>query len=326
MSTTVKFAIEEFLQVRLLSNVSDGTLRLYRHRLNVFSSRVPEHLSEIQVSDLRSFFLYLRDERVPHADSTRRPAAVEAGVSAHTLDGYFRLLSSFWRWCDGEGYLTDTQRQFFRRGRMPRPRVEQEIRPVYDDGDIDALLDACANDERPESMYRDRAILLMLLESGMRVVELCSLTDETVELKNQRARIRGKGGKYRWVFWHQDTAKALMYYLEWRRGERGGPLFRSVWGDRDGSISPEAVRSLMRRLSDRSGVTLPPGAPIHALRHTFAHRALDAGLDISQVSQLLGHSSIEVTMRYLREHPGRLQEVHRKIFEQLELGGGINSQ
>jgi site-specific recombinase XerD len=70
---------------------------------------------------------------------------------------------------------------------------------------------------------------------------------------------------------------------------------------------------MFRRLAERAGVTLPRGAPVHALRHTFAHEALDAGIDISQVSQLLRHSNVETTMRYLREDPEALQEIYQQI-------------
>jgi DNA-binding Xre family transcriptional regulator len=70
---------------------------------------------------------------------------------------------------------------------------------------------------------------------------------------------------------------------------------------------------MLRTLAKRAGVDLPKGAPVHGFRHTFAHDMLDAGGDISQVSQLLGHAHIETTMIYLRERPEKLQKIHSSL-------------
>jgi integrase/recombinase XerD len=313
-------AIKKFLKHRKLKDIEAESLGLYQRIFRQWLAwrgkhKLSQRLDEVSLDELQDFLAYLHDEHIPYENNTHRTPAKTPGLAPATIDVYYRLLRAFWRWCDSYEFLTSQQARFFMRDRIPRPKLEQKIRRHYDETEIEKLLDACQDDE-PEQTYRDRAIIYMLLESGMRASELCSLTDEDVELKNRRARLRGKGGKYRWVYWHIETAVALMHYLKHRRGGKGGPLFRGIGSTNDGErLSRDGLRSILRRLAKRAGITLPEGAPVHAFRHTFAHRALDAGRDISEVSQLLGHSNVATTMRYLREYPNRLQDIHRRIFE-----------
>lgn len=316
----VDSAIEQFLAHRRLRGVASATMGLYARWLTTWRDwrdgrGLPGHLEAIELAELRDFFAYLRDEHVPHGGNTHRPASPQRGLSPATIHSYHRVLSAFWGFCRDEEWLTERQARYFSRGRIPRPKVEQPIRSIYSEEEIERLLGACDSSD-PEESYRDRAIILLLLESGMRAAELCSLTDADVELRQRRARIRGKGGKYRWIFWHVSTSRALLHYLECRRGERGGSLFRGLtWKNDGGALTPDALHALLRRRCEQGGVELAGRAPVHTLRHTFAHRAIAQGCAISEVSQLLGHASLETTMRYLREHPDGLQRAHKRMFE-----------
>ena len=76
------------------------------------------------------------------------------------------------------------------------------------------------------------------------------------------------------------------------------------------------MRSLIKRIAADAGIALPKGAPLHCLRHGFAHAALGNGADISEVSQLMGHASIITTMEYLRDDDDRLHDAYDRIFRQ----------
>mgnify|MGYP001366459243 CR=1 FL=1 len=208
-------------------------------------------------------------------------------------------------------WLSADQAQYWANDRIPRPLgTEPEPRPYCEDDQFEALLEA-AGDGADEKSARDRAILLLLWESGMRAGELCGLTDAQLDTRNRQASIVGKGRKRAWVFWGSRAGAALLRYIALRRGERGGalPVFRGVSSRNNGGpLTPNAVRLMIKAL----GVKLPKGAPVHFLRHAFAHRNLDAGLETSQVQQLMRHSSIETTLRYLLERPDRLRALHQR--------------
>lgn len=289
-----------FLNHRRVKNVAGETLRLYDRVLTSWRSwRVQRErsdlLEEVAVPDFTDFL----------------GALSEAGKMPNTVESYRRTLRAFWRYLDGEGLLSEAQRHFWANGRIPRPLgLQPDPRPYCDD-DLFAQLLRAAGDGADEQSARDRAILLLLWESGMRVGEICDLVDEQLDMRRRRAWIVGKGRKKAWVFWGPQAGAAILRYLQLRRGGRGGqlPLFRGVSSRNNGGpMTPNAVRLMIKRL----GVALPKGAPVHFIRHAFAHRNLDAGLDTSQVQQLMRHSSIETTLRYLQERPDELQELHRQ--------------
>jgi site-specific recombinase XerD len=313
----VEDAIAQFLQHCRVKNLTPATLRNYTRWLRAWQTWRSERglsdaLANVTRADFTDYLAYLQGERVAYCDNPHRPNA-QTGLSANSVAGAHRTLRALWRWLANEECLSGEQARYFNNGRIPAPRLEEEPRPVYNEESFQRLLDA-ARSEDPEEHYRDHLILHMLAETGMRVSELCNLTDEQIDQAKCRARIRGKGGKWRFVFWSDDTTYHLARYLEFRRGEPGGPLLRGIGSKNDGNaLNGDSIRKLLRRLSQKSGVELPRGAPVHAIRHTFAHRGLHAGLDISQVAQLLGHSDVATTMRYLRANPDELQEIYERM-------------
>lgn len=310
-------AVQEFLNHRQQRRVSPGTLRTYHKLLETWltwrdSEGLGPDVQDIEIAELRQFFGHLQ-ERVPHRDNPHRPPSKhQTGWSGGAQASMWRVLRAFWRWLDAEELLTSRQQRFFAAQRIPRPREQQVIREIYSDDQIAALLSACASSNL-EEQHRNRAIILLLLESGMRVSELCSLTFERVE--RRQARIDAKGGGERWVFWGPGAnAEVNLYKLYTKRRE--GILFLQLADRSRGKpLTPDAVRSLIKRLAEHAGVTLP-ARPVHALRHTFARRALAAGIDGYYLQQLLGHSSTDTTARYVREYPDVLRKVHQRMFEQ----------
>lgn len=322
--TTIQDAIGLFLDHRRLGGRAVGTLQLYARQLALWHTwrtvrAYVDDIAQVDIVELRAFFAYLRQEHIPFgAPSSPRPPRpgrlAESGVAAH-----WRTLRAFWRFLDAEELLLDPQKRFFQR--IEPPRLKKTPRPACDHTTLDRLLTACGDGTNEESA-RNRAIVLLLAESGMRIAELCGLTDRQVVLRKRRARLRGKGEKWRTVFWRATGAAALLRYLMLRRGVpyddiSEAPLLRGCSHRNNGAaLTPDLVRSLIKRIADDAGVKLPYGAPLHFFRHGFAHDAIAAGADISEVSQLMGHASITTTMEYLRDEDDRLQDAYDRIFRQ----------
>lgn len=303
----IDLAIESFLAHRRDANCASGTLRLYGRQLWEWRGWLRAEgragaVANLAIEDLREFFAQLRGKR-------------ERPLSENTRASYHRTLRAFWSYLAAEGALTDDQRRFF--VRIAAPSVPDDPRPSIGEATIDRLVRACGDGQTEESA-RNRAIVLLLAETGMRISELCNLTDAVTEPRMRRARVlRAKGGKHRMVFWQPSGAAALARYLLLRRGKSGGdrPLFRGCSARNNGGpITPDSVRAALKRIANDAKIALPKGAPLHAIRHGFAHAAIAGGAQLTDLADLLGHADLETTRIYLRNDDDRLEAAYQRIF------------
>lgn len=320
---TIESAAESFLQHRRLRGVSPGSLELYARWLRMWQAwrveqDLPPEIAAVTIDELRAFFDYLQHNHVPRRIKSHRTAAPHRGLAPATRDSIWRVLAMFWRYLDEEDELTVKQARFFHAGRIPRPQVPRQVRKACTQAVVERLLMACTQ-QSDEHNARNQAIILLLFESGMRVSELCHLRDNDIQIDRRQALVRAKGNRQRYVFWGDQAAAALGQYLRVRSGPVGGAVIRGCSSRNPGGpMTRDGVRALIKRLALEVGVQLPANAPVHWFRHGFAHAALDAGLDVSQVQQLLGHTSIKTTQIYLQENPERLRQIHTRIWEQQE--------
>ena len=155
---------------------------------------------------------------------------------------------------------------------------------------------------------RDRAILELLYSSGIRVGELVGLNLNRLNLDLGIVKVMGKGRKERIVPVGSKAVEALKAYLE-KRGVLSGeePLFIN---SRGGRLTARSVGRLTKKYTKRSGIfrKISP----HTLRHSFATHLLDAGADIREIQEMLGHASLSTTQRYIHLSLGKLMEVYDK--------------
>ena len=155
---------------------------------------------------------------------------------------------------------------------------------------------------------RDRAILELLYSSGLRVSELVGLNSNQLDLELGVVRVMGKGRKERIVPVGMKAIDALKAYLEERGGvEEEDPVFVNFLG---GRLTARSVGRLIKKYTRHSGIFRKVSP--HSLRHTFATHLLDAGADIREIQEMLGHSSLSTTQRYTHVSMGKLMEVYDK--------------
>jgi integrase/recombinase XerC len=153
---------------------------------------------------------------------------------------------------------------------------------------------------------RDVAILELLYSSGLRVGELVGLNLNQLDLDLGIVKVMGKGRKERIVPVGTKAVEALKAYLKERdilKGEE--PLFVSPSG---GRLTTRSVGRLIKKYTKNSGIFRKVSP--HSLRHTFATHLLDAGADIREIQEMLGHSSLSTTQRYIHLSIGKLMEVY----------------
>jgi len=155
---------------------------------------------------------------------------------------------------------------------------------------------------------RDRAILELLYSSGLRVSELVGLNLKQIDLDLGIVRVMGKGRKERIVPVGGKAIESLNAYLNERGMVKGeDPLFVNFLG---GRLTARSIGRLIKKYTRHSGIfrKISP----HSLRHTFATHLLDAGADIREIQEMLGHSSLSTTQRYTHISMGKLMEVYDK--------------
>lgn len=175
--------------------------------------------------------------------------------------------------------------------RVKRPRVSRKSATAgLDSAEVARYIQAAE-----AAPLRDRAVAFVLYATGVRVSELCgALVQELrVERGHLQMRVRRKGGEREYVTIRQEAATVLYEHLD---GRTSGPLFVGIRG---GPITRWEVAGILADLVKAARITGKRITP-HSMRHTFATLALDAGVDIRDVQESMGHASIETTMRYNR--------------------------
>lgn len=243
----------------------------------------------------------------------RRFLASQNGISKKTLLNYHTGLSALWTWSLAEGLV---DHHILRH--VDRPRPEQTAIMPYTRADIEAMLNACDHSRsytrpgqrefshsRPTAL-RDRLIIIILLDTGLRATEIVTLVDDQIDLKNQRLLVNGKGAKQRTVRFSTRTAQLLWRYLSQRPVPRANT--RRVFLSNAGRpLSRHALRRLIHRLGERAAV---PNAHPHRFRHTFAVQFLRNGGNAYTLQALLGHSTMEMVRTYLQLAQQDLDDSH----------------
>jgi len=174
---------------------------------------------------------------------------------------------------------------------------------------------------------RDKAIIMTMYSAGLRISELVSLNMGNITGKMEGARITGKGGKERYVFFSDEAREALADYLAQRdaRLKKAGAGSGALFINRNGKpISVSGVRWIITRYAQRSGL----GKRIHphSLRHSFATHLVNSGCDVRIVQEMLGHSSLSTTQRYTHVNIEGLKKVYAKAHPHAGIKGRTNDR
>jgi len=162
---------------------------------------------------------------------------------------------------------------------------------------------------------RDKAILELLFSTGLRVSELCSLTND-IDLSTPEMSIRGKGGKVRVVFISEEAKNAVRAYLKARK-DMSDALFVQIENDigknkkEVGALTRRSIERIVKQHAIKAGISKK--VTPHVIRHSFATDLLQNGADIRSVQMMLGHSNIATTQIYTHVTDKHLRDVHQKF-------------
>ena len=265
-------------------------------------AKVTPRLENLDAATIREFLSYLR---APGQRWASERAGAARPMKPRSVIAYYRHLRTFCNWCMAEGLLAET----FMRNVKP-PRVPQDqVQPLSPE-QVRALVAGCHASATPD---RDRAIVIVLYDTGLRVSELCSLTLGDVDRGDGALMVTGKGGKRRAVIMGRSARQALWRYTERERGRdvADEPLFVSNAGPTRGeALTPRGVHYAIAAAGRAGGVTGVRMSP-HTLRHSFAVAFLRNGGGTLQLKALLGHASLKMVANYVNLAEADVERAHR---------------
>jgi site-specific recombinase XerD len=272
-----------FFIAKKIEGLSDRSLGYYKLEIDALLTFCRKPLGTVAADDVRYYL------------ATRGPAC-----SNRTLDNKRRVLSSFFTWLASEGRID----------RNPMLRVKvirtgKQVKKAFSEEETELLRDACKN-------KRETAVVDLLLSTGMRCGELCGLNVTSVDFSNSEITVLGKGNKERVCYMNPKAKLHLADYLAERK-DNNPALFLTTPSNsmtNPGRMSVSAVEGLVRRIGKRAGVK---NVHPHRFRRTAATIALNRGMPIDQVQQLLGHEQIATTMIYAMAARDSVKTSHSKF-------------
>ena len=245
-------------------------------------------LEQVTVSHLRQCVQYLltsgdRPSSPNPKHKGRRPVSGGA-LDASSVGAYVRVWKSFFNWCYQEE-LIDVNPVT----RLRAPKVTKRIIPTFSVEHLKAMLAVC--DLHTERGFRDYVIVLLFLDTGLRLTELAKLRVRDVCDSYVKVMF-GKGRREREVGVSPDVSKLLWKFLH---------KYRKSESDKDGSLfglTSNGVKEVIRRVKRESGIEGVRVSP-HTFRHTFAKMYMELGGDLFKLSREMGHSDVNITKKYL---------------------------
>ncbi|HIW39822.1 MAG TPA: tyrosine-type recombinase/integrase [Candidatus Eubacterium pullicola] len=272
--------VEVFLAAKRVEGCSEKTLKYYKATIDAMLKALDKPVKQIVTEDVRCYLTEYQENKK---------------TSRVTVDNIRRILSSFFSWLEDEDHILKSPIR-----RIHKIKTATTIKETYSDEALELMRDNCTE-------IRDLSIIDMLASTGMRVGELVLLNREDINFNERECVVFGKGNKERIVYFDARTKIHLQNYLA-SRTDNNTALFVSLKAPYE-RLKIGGVEARLREFGKRLG--LPKVHP-HKFRRTLATMAIDKGMPVEQLQQLLGHRKIDTTLQYAMVKQSNVKIAHRK--------------
>lgn len=288
------------------------TVENYDHYLSVFLEHTGlNDPKDITNDSIREFRMWLNRQSAGNNKFTGET------MKKKTQNYYLIALRTFLKFLTKRGITSLSADQ------IELAKVGERTIDVISKDELNRLMKAPDLEENPEKRARGHAILELLFSTGLRVSELCSLTND-IDIRQDEFSIRGKGGKVRVVFLSEEAKSAIKNYLSLRK-DMSDALFVKVSDEgipksllkgkedktKNEGLTRRSIERIVKRYAIMAGITKK--VTPHVIRHCFATDLLSNGADIRSVQAMLGHSNIATTQIYTHVTDKHLRDVHKKF-------------
>lgn len=274
------YVFQKFAQCKFNQGMNKNSLEQYKIVLNQFFDFVQKEITVCDEQDVSNFITYLKQKN----------------LKSQTIKNKYRILSSIFGFMYDYHYIADNPMK-----KIASPKMTQEFEEPVTKDEEERIKLVCEK-FKPKKSAKSLAIFNFLLDSGVRVTEMCNINLSDVNFIQREVHIRnGKGGKDRIVYFTEKTAVRIQEYIRTRKDIENGisinpdtPLFATVQNRKMNKVS---VEKLMKEIGNAAGVSrLHP----HLLRATFATRLVEKGVPLNIVAEMLGHANLHTIDRYVR--------------------------
>lgn len=272
--------IDSFVYAKRIEGCSEKTLKYYRTTIEAMTEAIDKGVRHMQTDNLRA---YLTDYQEQH------------GSSRVTIDNIRRILSSFFSWLEDEDHILKSPVR-----RIHKVKTATNIKETYTDEELEKMRDNCEE-------LRDLAIVDMLASTGMRIGEMVLLNKADINFNERECVVFGKGDKERVVYFDARTKIHLQNYINSRTDD--DPALFVTLREPHTRITIGGIESRLREFGNT--LKIEKVHP-HKFRRTLATMAIDKGMPIEQLQQLLGHKRIDTTLQYAMVKQSNVKQAHRK--------------
>lgn len=279
-SPAMSDALTDFMLSRQSMNCTVATLEFYKNTAAVFLFWLEQHgvtePAQVMAQHIRQYIAEMADR----------------GLKDTTLHAHARAIRTLLRFWHEEGYVAA-------RVKFDMPRLEKKRLPVLTVQQLQIIIKSCN--------VRDRAVILFMVDSGLRRAELIRLNWSDVDMASGAVHVRqGKGKKDRTSVVGAKTRRALLAYRRTLKDATdNAPLFQTQTGAR---FVSNGLMQIFNRIKKRTGIHVTP----HALRRTFVILSLRNGMDVLHLQALLGHASLDMVYHYAQMVDEDLLQAHRQ--------------
>lgn len=272
--------IDSFVYAKRIEGCSEKTLKYYRTTIEAMAEAIDKGVRHMQTDDLRA---YLTEYQEKHESSRV------------TIDNIRRILSSFFSWLEDEDHILKSPVR-----RIHKVKTATNIKETYTDEELERMRDNCEE-------LRDLAIVDMLASTGMRVGEMVLLNKTDINFNERECVVFGKGDKERVVYFDARTKIHLQNYID-SRSDDDPALFVTLRAPHT-RIKISGIELRLREIG--RALEIEKVHP-HKFRRTLATMAIDKGMPIEQLQQLLGHKRIDTTLQYAMVKQSNVKQAHRR--------------
>lgn len=261
-----------YMVAKKIEGMSPKSMKTYNFYLTDFFEHINRPFEQVTTNDIR-IYLYETQKRT--------------GISNRTLDGKRLVINTFMDWCWKEGYIPNNPC-----ASIKPIKFEEKPREPLSNMELEIVRDACEN-------YRDKAMIELFYSTGCRLSEMVNLKISDIDFTSKEVHLFGKGSKHRTSYLNAKAEYMLKKYFELERPKESISdsvfvIFRKPYNE----MHKESIYARVKAIQKRSGIerSLFP----HLLRHTMATDALNRGMNVAEVKEILGHEKLDTTMIYAK--------------------------